>query len=141
MLIEHFQEKIQKMAMDKSEDDRRTEIMMRKLKEEIETLQNENARLIAKMTQVESGRDEADMTENRMNQQIASLKKEVNDLRSRYEPIKNTFVKFLDGYTKNSKEYEDYLRTLTMMLGFLPHEQTKLVELSKPINKKKFSLF
>lgn len=141
MVIEHFQEKIQKMTMDKAEEEKKKVAMAKEFKMQIETLQGENARLMMKMAQADSGRGEADLIESRHQQQIVSLKKEINDLRSRYEPIKNTFVKFLDGYTKNSKEYLEYLRTLTMMLGFLPAEQTQIVELSKAQTKKKFSLF
>lgn len=141
MLIEHFQEKIQKMMAAKTEEERKKRELVQKWEEEKDVLQKENKRLMTKLAQVDSMKEESEMNESRMVQQIALLKKETHELTSRFEPIKNTLVKFLDCYTKNSKEYEEYLRTLTMMLGFLPAEQTMLVELSKPAGKKKFSLF
>lgn len=45
------------------------------------------------------------------------------------EPIKSTLVKFLEGYVKKTKEHEDYLKTLSLMVGFLPEEQEMLVKL------------
>jgi hypothetical protein len=162
-MLEEYQEKMESMTEELSVTSRQMDLETSKMQKQIETLQEENVRLIMKMGTLGSNKEDNQMNEKLLNQQVTTplldlfvydfiewvgfwqinvLKKEIADMRGRFEPMKNTFIKFIDSFTKGTKEYEDYLRSLTLMLGFQPQESTMIVGLTKtPVAKKKFGIF